>query len=67
MLEPRRIFYDTINPKEEAEPPCEPIRSISAHLVNKLDKYIKEMLAQGKIVDSKSPYEAPILFVPKLD
>jgi len=40
---------------------------MSAHEVNELDKYIKKMLAQGKIVCSESPYGAPILLVPKPD
>jgi len=40
---------------------------MSAHQVNELDKYIKKRLAQGKIVDSESPYGAPMLFVPKPD
>jgi len=40
---------------------------MSAHLLDELDQYIKKMLAQGKIVESKSPYGAPSLFVPKPD
>ena len=32
-----------------------------------LDKYLKQMLKQGKIVHSQSPAGAPILFVPKPD
>jgi len=32
--------------------------------LNELDKYLKRMLAEGKIADSESPYGAPILFVP---
>jgi len=40
---------------------------MSAHQLNKLDKYIKKMLAQGKIVDSEFLYGASILFVPKPD
>jgi len=35
--------------------------------MNELDKYLKKMLAEGKIADRKSPYGAPILFVPKPD
>jgi len=35
--------------------------------LNKLDKYIKKMLAQGKIVDSESRYGAPILIIHKPD
>jgi len=40
---------------------------MSAHQLNELDKYFKKMMAEGKIVDSESPYGAPILFVPKPD
>jgi len=40
---------------------------MSAHQPNDLDKYIKKMLVQGKVGGSKSPYGAPILFVPKLN
>jgi len=44
-----------------------PIYTMSAHQLDELDQYIKKMLAQGKIVESKSLYGAPILFVPKPD
>jgi len=40
---------------------------MSAHQLNELDKYLKKMMAEGKIADSKSPYGAPIHFVPKPD
>ena len=40
---------------------------MSAYQLEQLDKYLKEMLAQRKIMDSQSPYGAPILFVPKPD
>jgi len=40
---------------------------MSAHQLNELDKYLKRMMAKGKIADSESPYGAPILFVPKPD
>ena len=35
--------------------------------LEELNKYLEKLLAQGKIVHSKSPAGAPILFVPKLD
>jgi len=38
---------------------------MSAYQPDRLDKYLKEMLKQGKIVHSQSPAWAPILFVPK--
>ena len=40
---------------------------MSAYQLDTLDKYLKEMLKQGKIVHSQSPAGAPILFVPKPD
>jgi len=65
MLAPRRTFDHAINLKEGAEPPWGPIYPMSAHQLNELDKYLKKMMAEGKIADSESPYGAPILFVPK--
>ena len=63
----QRTFNHAINLKEGAEPPWGRIYPMSAHQLNGLDKYIKKVLAQGMIVDSESPYGAPILFVPKPD
>ena len=40
---------------------------MSAHQLDLLDKYLKKMLQQGKISESKSPAGAAILFVPKPD
>jgi len=67
MFEPRRTFDHAINLKEVGEPPCGPFYPMSAYQLNELHKYIKKMLAQGKILDSESPYGAPILYVPKPD
>jgi len=67
MLAPQRTFDHAINLKEGAEPPWGPIYPMSEHQLNELDKYLKKMMAEGKIVDSESPYGAPILFVPKPD
>ena len=66
-LAPRRTFDHAIDLKEGAEPSWGPIYPMSAYQLSQLDKYLKEMLAQGKITDSQSPYGAPILFVPKPD
>jgi len=67
MLAPRRTFDHAINLMEGAEPPWGPIYLMSAHQLNELHKYLKKMMAEGKIADSESPYGAPILFVPKPD
>jgi len=67
MLAPRRTFDHAINLKEGAAPLWGPIYPMSAHQLSELDKYLKKMMAEGKIADSESPYGAPILFVPKPD
>ena len=40
---------------------------MSAYQLEELNKYLHKMLAEGKIVHSKSPAGAPTLFVPKPD
>ena len=67
MLAAGRTFDHAINLKDGAEPPWGPIYPMSAHQLNVRDKYLKKMMAEGKIADSESTYSAPILFVAKLD
>jgi len=67
MLAPRRTFDHAINLKEGAEPSWGLICPMSAHELSQPDKYLKKMMAEGKIADSKSHYGAPILLVPKPD
>ena len=67
MWAPRRTFDHAMNLKEGAEPPWGLINPMSAHQLNELDKYLKKIMAGGKIADSESPYGAPILFFPKPD
>jgi len=67
MLAPRRTFDHAIDHKEGSTPPWGPIYPMSAYLLEELHKYLHKMLAEGKIVPSKSPVGAPILFVPKPD
>ena len=67
LLAPRRTFDHAINLKDGAEPPWGPIYPMSAHQLNELDKFLKKMMAEGKIAESESRYGAPILFVPKPD
>ena len=67
LLAPRSTLDHAINLKEGPEPPWGPIYPMSAHQFNALDKYLKRMMAEGKIADGESPYGAPILFVPKPD
>jgi len=52
MLAPRRTFDHAMNLKEGPEPPWGLIFPMLAHVLNELDKYLKKMLAEGKIADS---------------
>ena len=67
MLAPRRTFDHAIDLKEGGTPPWGRIYPMSAYQLEELNKYLSKMLAEGKIVHSKSPAGAPILFVPKPD
>ena len=62
----RRTFYHAIDLVPGAIPPWGPIYPMSAHQLNLLDKYLKKMLPQGKISESKSPAGAPILLYQSL-
>ena len=66
-LAEQRTFDHAIDLKPGAEPPWGTIYLMSAYKLDTLDKYLKEMLKQGKIVHSQSPAGAPILFIPKPD
>ena len=66
-LGPRRTFDHAIDLKPGAEPQWGPIYPMSAYQLDTLDRYLKEMLKQGKITHSQSPAGAPIPFVPKPD
>jgi len=67
MLAPRRTFDHAINLKDGATPPWGPIYPMSAYQLEELNKYPQKMLAEGKIVHSKSTAGAPILCLPKPD
>ena len=67
MLAPRRTFDHANDLKEGATPPWGPIYPMSAYHLEEVNKYLCKMLAEGKIVHSKSPAGSPILFVPKPD
>jgi len=56
-----------IDLKDEATPPRGPIYPMSAYHLEELNKYLHKMIAEGKIVHSKSPAGGQILFVPKPD
>jgi len=65
MLEPQSTFYHAINLREGAESRWGPIYPMLAHQLSELDTFLKEILTEGKIPDSESPYSALFLFVPK--
>ena len=67
MLPPRRTLDHAINLKEGATPPWGPIYPRLAYQLEKLNKYLCNMLVEGKIVHCKSPAGAPILLLPKPD
>jgi len=66
-LAERRTFDHAIDLKPGTDPRQGPIYPMSAYQLDTLDKYLKELLKQGKFVHSQSPAGAPILFVPKPD
>ena len=66
-LASRRTFDHAIDLVPGAVPPWGPINPMSAHQPDLLNPYLKKMLKQGKISETKSPAGAPILFVPKPD
>ena len=55
MLAPRRTFDQAINHKDGAGPQWGLIYPMSAHKLNELDKYLKKMLAEGKVAESEYP------------
>ena len=65
MLAPRRTFDYAIDLKEGATLPWGPIYPMSTYHLEELNKYLEKMVAQGKLVHTKSPGRAVILFVPK--
>ena len=67
MLALRRTLDHAIDLEEGAMRPSGPIYPMSAYQLEELNKSMCTMLAEGKIVHSKSPAGAPILFVPKPD
>src|SRR3978361_121130 len=64
-LPQHRDFDHAIDLIEGKTAPFGPIYSLSAHELGVLRESLDKLLAQGKIVPSKSPAGSPILFVPK--
>ena len=66
-LPPKRDIVHEIRTEEGAKPPSRPPYRLSPSEQDKMEGQVKDLLAQGFIRPSASPYGAPILFVPKKD
>ena len=64
---PKRAVEFEINTEEGAVPPNKPPYRLSPKEHDELQAQIDDLLAQGHIRPSTSPYGAPVLFVPKKD
>ena len=56
-----------IRTEEGAKPPSRPPYRLGPIEQDEMEEQVKDLLAQGFIRPSASPYGAPILFVPKKD
>ena len=64
---PKRDIVHEINTEPGVEPVNRPPYRLSPAEQDKMEEQVKDLLAQGFIRPSNSPYGAPILFVPKKD
>ena len=64
---PKRDIEHRIETVPGAEPPSRPPYRLGPAEQDEMKEEIKDLLAQGFIRASASPYGAPILFVPKKD
>ena len=64
---PKRDIVHEIRTKEGAKPSSQPPYRLSPSEQDEMEEQVKDLLAQGFIRPSASPYSAPILFVPKKD
>ena len=64
---PKRDIVHEIRTDEGAKPPSRPPYRLSPSEQDEMEEQVKDLLAQGFIRPSASPYGAPILFVPKKD
>ena len=64
---PKRDIVHKICTEEGAKPPSRPPYRLSPSEQDEMEEQVKDLLAQGFIRPSASPYGAPILFVPKKD
>ena len=64
---PKRDIVHEIRTEEGAKPPSWPPYRLGPAEQDEMEEQVKDLLAQGFIRPSASPYGAPILFVPKKD
>ena len=64
---PKRDIVHEIRTEEGAKPPSRPPCRLGPAEQDEMEEQVKDLLAQGFIRPSASPYGAPILFVPKKD
>ena len=64
---PKRDIVYEIRTEEGAKPPSRPPYRLGPAEQDEMEEQVKDLLAQGFIRPSASPYGAPILFVPKKD
>ena len=62
---PKRDIVHEIRTEEGAKPPSQPPYRLGPAEQDEMGEQVKDLLAQGFIRPSASPYGAPILFVPK--
>ena len=64
---PKRDIEHNIQIEEGSKPPSRPPYKLGPAEQDELEEQVRDLLAQGFIRPSSSPYGAPILFVPKKD
>ena len=64
---PKRDIVHEIRTEEGVKPPSRPPYWLGSAEQDEMEEQVKDLLAQGFIRPSTSPYGAPILFVPKND
>ena len=64
---PKRGIVHEIYTEEGAKPPSQPPYHLGPAEQDEMEEQVKDLLTQGFIRPSASPYGAPILFVPKKD
>jgi hypothetical protein len=62
-LPPKRSVDHAIETETDKKPPHRPLYKLSPAELRAAKEYIVDLLNQGKIQSSKSPYGAPLLFV----